>query len=140
MKPLYFLVFLFALASFDSAACSCRKSDPNALISQSDNVLIGRVTKLEMKTDESGEEYQKVTLSNAKTYKGNSSPVLYSYFDGSFCRGNRFELGVKHIVFLDEKNWTTGYCGGTRAIYSGNPETISIVEALNKLSTNKTLN
>ena len=139
MKFLTLLLCGVAIFSMKVSACSCRTPAPEQLYSQSAKIMVGRVVKLEIIKDESGSEFQEVTFVSSQKIKGTEALQFNSYLNGTSCHGNMFDLGEEHIVFLNEKDWTTGYCGGTTRIYKPSFGTKELIEALNKISTNKSL-
>ncbi|MCG7532166.1 hypothetical protein MHM98_12575 [Psychrobium sp. MM17-31] len=119
--------------SFDAFGCSCsRNVDAKKLYSQSDKIVIGKVVKLQLFTDERGVEYQEVTLSNSEVIKGSLPNVFNAYLNGSSCSGNSFSIGREHIVFLYSDDWTTGYCGGTSQIHSYIEVQNQLIDSLRK--------
>ena len=134
------ILFLSLLIFFSSNtfACSCRAPDASNLYATSSKIFVGRVIKLELKQNDAGVEYQDVTFQSSQNIKGAETKNFKSYFGDSSCNGSMLDLGKTHIVFLNNNDWTTGYCGGTTRVFAGDDRVIKLIDALNKEALTKT--
>lgn len=106
---------LTTLLSTAAHACSCGGMTIEELYTSTHKIVLGRVIKLEIV--EGKFEYQKVTIDVLEVFKGSPTKILFADFDSTRCSGSTFDFGRKHLIFLNEKDHTTGYCGGTTPIY-----------------------
>jgi len=100
----------------DARACSCVGKTMEELYDSADKVVLGRVIKLEI--EKADYEYQRVTIDILEVFKGNPNTIIFADFDSSMCLGTTFDFGKRHLLFLNEKDHTTGFCGGTTPIFN----------------------
>jgi len=133
------LILSLSVFSFESFACSCKELSAKEYFESANKVIDGNIIKLEIVFDEQDRPFQKITLDHDLMLKGSYSKVIYSALDGNACHGMTFMLGKQYVVFADESNWITGFCGGTQAIWPNMEFSQKLLNTIKQLSPNKSL-
>ncbi len=131
------LILSLIIVSFDCFACSCKELSAKEYFKSASKVMHGKIMKLEIVFDEENRPFQKITLDHNSMLKGSFSKVIYSALDGNACHGMTFMLGKEYVVFANESNWITGFCGGTQAIWPNMEFSQEFLNKIIKLSPNR---